>query len=284
MKGFILLFRSIYDCWVWDKAIYSQRWIDFIMQATWKDKEVFFHGVEFDLKRGQFVTSQRILSDRWHTNNKQVKTFLSRLIKDDMIVIERRKKFMVITLCNYNKFQSVLLPQIDDDFEPGSGVISEQKTSETSTKTQQQGATSRSRKKSIEQIINKKNNKPKKTLSEQTREQSFLEEVFKSDKLERGCAALGVTEDVFREIAQLVVNDWIFNEEEHWDFKHLLNTMRIKISVRDNDKQKQKANGKPGSENRSTDGRGESGGPSGENPLNRAKVHRSRAKESGVDC
>lgn len=276
MKGYILLYRSIYDHWVWGDPKYFYRWCDLLMLAAYQRKIIYFEGVEHTQERGQVITSQRKLSIRWSTNNDGVKEFLNKLKRSDMITHLRKGKATIINICNYDRFQIALK---DDDFDPYSDGFFGSQYTESSSEIRAENATKPSRKRSTTNKRNKKN-KTINPLSEKTREQGFLDEVFQKDKLKYGCESLGVGEEVFRQVAQQVVNDWIFNEEESWDFKHLLNTMRIKIAAITKENQKQKSNGKTVSKNRSSDGRGERGAESGENPLNRAKVHRAKTEES----
>ena len=53
MTGYILLYRSICDHWVWQDPKYLQRWLDLLIRATWeRKKKLYFQN---KLQMGYFV-------------------------------------------------------------------------------------------------------------------------------------------------------------------------------------------------------------------------------------
>lgn len=69
-----------------------------------------------------------------------------------------------------------------------------------------------------------------------SREQ-FKEEVLNNDlRTEQACVSLRITPGEYRELVGEVLNEWEFADEQDWSYKHLLNTLRIK--VRDQSKSK----------------------------------------------
>lgn len=110
-RGWIALHRSIIDHWVWNTSSKRlQRWIDLIFLASWQpEKEVFFGNGLVKLKRGQYATSTRRLMQRWHTNNHIVSDTLKLFESAGMISIDRKRNWMVITVCNYEKYQFAAL-------------------------------------------------------------------------------------------------------------------------------------------------------------------------------
>ena len=111
MRGWIALYRSIIDHWIWNTSSRRlQRWIDLIFLATWQpEKEVFFGSGLVKVKRGQYATSTRRLMQRWHTNNHVVGDTLKLFESAGMISIDRKRNWMIITVCNYEKYQFAAL-------------------------------------------------------------------------------------------------------------------------------------------------------------------------------
>ena len=111
MRGWIALYRSIIDHWIWNTSSRRlQRWIDLIFLATWQpEKEVFFGSGLVKVKRGQYATSTRRLMQRWHTNNHVVSDTLKLFESAGMISIDRKRNWMIITVCNYEKYQFAAL-------------------------------------------------------------------------------------------------------------------------------------------------------------------------------
>lgn len=104
-KGFILVPRSIDESWVWQKPSELKRWLDLLIQASWKNQTVRFGGQYVHLQRGQLATTIRLLAGRWCCSAHTVITFLDVLRKEGMIAYEPNKKFSVITIKNFNRYQ-----------------------------------------------------------------------------------------------------------------------------------------------------------------------------------
>lgn len=107
-KGWITLDRQIEDNWLWQDKPFSkgQAWIDLIIIVNHSDEKVPFDGGFYDLKRGQKLTSLVKLSDRWGWSTKKTSNFLNCLAKDKMLSQKRDTKKTVLTLLNYDKYQS----------------------------------------------------------------------------------------------------------------------------------------------------------------------------------
>lgn len=111
-KGYIKIWRK-----VWDDPIFDSRrtfskfeaWVDLIMLAAGKDKDVIFDANLISLKRGQVLTSQNRLSKRWGWSRNKVKKFLFLLMSEDHpkigLKIDRKKS--IITVINYNKYNPI---------------------------------------------------------------------------------------------------------------------------------------------------------------------------------
>jgi hypothetical protein len=107
-QGYVKIHRKIRECWIWaedEKFSKCQAWIDLIMSANHKDKKIPFNDEIITIKRGQFVTSIRKLSERWHWSKSTVVNFLKLLESDEMIHRDSDSSRTVLTVINYDVYQ-----------------------------------------------------------------------------------------------------------------------------------------------------------------------------------
>lgn len=106
-KGYIKLYRSIRDNWVWEEKPFSrgQAWIDIILSVNHKDAKIMFDGNSVLVKRGSLITSISKLADRWGWSRKKVTRFLNGLRDDSMLDFECTTKGTCISLRNYALYQ-----------------------------------------------------------------------------------------------------------------------------------------------------------------------------------
>ena len=72
--------------------------------------------------------------------------------------------------------------------------------------------------------------------------ENFEKEIFNNSlRVEQACMSLDITPDEYRQMARAVLNDWEFTEESDRSYKHLLNSLRIK--VREHSRQKRQCYG-----------------------------------------
>lgn len=108
-KGWIALHRSIRDHWLYqEKRVFSkyEAWLDILMDANHQDKKILFDGSLIEILRGQKITSIRQLCERWSWSNSKVNRFLKMLEDDGMIIKKSDTKKTVITITNYDVYQS----------------------------------------------------------------------------------------------------------------------------------------------------------------------------------
>ena len=94
-SGWIKLHRKIRDNPFWPKSRrYTplEAWLDVLMSANHAPAKNL-HGIStlVPVERGQFITSQVKLAERWRWNRKTVKKFLLFLKKNEMLDIETKK-------------------------------------------------------------------------------------------------------------------------------------------------------------------------------------------------
>lgn len=104
-QGWIKLYRSIREHWIWEDPIKLKWWLDILLQANHQDKKILLGNSLFNIERGQFHTSELKLMERWKVGKKAVRSFLELLEKDGMISLEKSKKGTTIKVLNYKGFQ-----------------------------------------------------------------------------------------------------------------------------------------------------------------------------------
>jgi hypothetical protein len=78
--------------------------------------------------------------------------------------------------------------------------------------------------------------------------EEFIAEALGDMMVERGCMAMRITPDEYRQLVTEVTNDWIFRDipDDEWTLTHLLAQMRIKHNINNRDNERQQTNGGPG--------------------------------------
>lgn len=105
-QGWIKLYRSLLDDEIWNieqPKCYGAAWVDLILLANHKHNTVY----EEPVSRGQHKTSLSKLSNRWHWRFEKVKKFLDMLVNDGKITVDYRPTNILITISNYDKFQTL---------------------------------------------------------------------------------------------------------------------------------------------------------------------------------
>ena len=107
----IKVYRKIRDTAVWNNNEpfdYRSAWIDLIMEANVKPNTFIYKGQTITVKRGEYYTSVRKLSNRWHWSKDKVNRFLKVLIKLDMVRKHKDIKCAtLLTIVNYSDYQNV---------------------------------------------------------------------------------------------------------------------------------------------------------------------------------
>ena len=108
--GWIKLSRQIQECdLLWDSfdEPFDRRsaWIDLLLMANHRDKEIMFNGKTIIVERGQRITSMRALAEKWHWSREKVKRYLDLLESENMIIRESDRRRTLLTIVNYSKFQ-----------------------------------------------------------------------------------------------------------------------------------------------------------------------------------
>ena len=118
-KGYIALSRSVRRA-EWAKcAIKRTLWENLLLDASYKSRSVNFKGVNWELTRGQLVTTREILSSQIEIGGKPVKsTIIRRALEffenQGMISKSGNRLGTVITIINYDAYQSYFCDQSND--------------------------------------------------------------------------------------------------------------------------------------------------------------------------
>jgi len=112
MEYYIPISRRLFEHQLWcEERKFSrfEAWLDIIQSARFEDTKQLIGNRLIDVRRGQMLVSLRFLANRWQWSTKKVNAFLDLLIHDKMIIKETPKETgqTVITICNYDKYNSI---------------------------------------------------------------------------------------------------------------------------------------------------------------------------------
>lgn len=101
-KGFIKIPRNITE-WRWYKDANTFKvFFHLLLTANYEDKDF----ENLTIRRGQRVISQSNLAVETGLSVKNIRTAISHLVKTEDVAVERHNKFSVITINNYDSYQS----------------------------------------------------------------------------------------------------------------------------------------------------------------------------------
>lgn len=105
--GWIKVDRQLQEHWLWEgRFSKGQAWIDLLLLANHDDVKTVYKGEIIVCKRGDVNRSMLYLADRWGWSRKSVKHFLDLLEKDGMVTTKVTTNRTIITLKNWEKYQS----------------------------------------------------------------------------------------------------------------------------------------------------------------------------------
>lgn len=108
-KGWIKVHRRLLDHWLWDTGdTFSKNaaWVDLLLSVNYKKNGFYFDGEIVECDKGEMITSETKLSERWKWSRSKVRTFLNLLQKDNMIEkVSKDKRYTTIKICNFKTYQ-----------------------------------------------------------------------------------------------------------------------------------------------------------------------------------
>lgn len=108
MNGFILLHRKIIDnpYYFSEPFTRSQAWVDLLLIANHKKGIFYKRGIRVEVQRGQIGYDSTTLAKRWQWSRGKVNRFLSELENDKQIVQQKTNITTLISICNYDIYQT----------------------------------------------------------------------------------------------------------------------------------------------------------------------------------
>lgn len=191
-EGWIKLHREVTSHWIWEiDEPFSKRgaWIDLLLMVNHKKRKLYFDGELIECRRGETITSETKLADRWGWSRTKLRSFLELLENDGMIKKHtKNKRYTIVSICEYDTYQK-------------SETTEKQNSNNTKTSQKQQ--------KNINKNV-KNDKKVKNTIGDSENsdyeipEQSDVEEYFKDSEM--------IPEDIPLE-AEKFINHY---EDEDW--------------------------------------------------------------------
>jgi DnaD/phage-associated family protein len=108
MEGWISLHRKLIENPIFLKPDLLQLFIYCLLRANHKPNKIIFNGKEMIIKRGQFITGREVLSKELKQNGITTYKRLKILENLDILNIKSNNKFSLVTVVNYDLYQSDL--------------------------------------------------------------------------------------------------------------------------------------------------------------------------------
>ena len=105
-QGWIKISRNITEHWLWQDSERLKWWLDLLLMASWKEQSKLVGKRIVTLQKGQIVASVTFLCKRWKRSRSMVEPFLEALQKEGMISKDVCKNISIISVLNYEKYQS----------------------------------------------------------------------------------------------------------------------------------------------------------------------------------
>jgi hypothetical protein len=82
-----------------------EAWIDILLSVNHKEGKVLIDYSVETVNRGEFITSEVKLANKWNWDRKTVRKFLTLLQQEEMILKNSTKRWTSITVINWDKYQ-----------------------------------------------------------------------------------------------------------------------------------------------------------------------------------
>ena len=111
-RGVFAVDRGIWSHPVFSDEPFTEReaWMWLVSEASYKPRKKRVGNAVADLRRGQLAASLRFIAKAWSWNHHKVARFLARLKTETMIEHQTSHDYTTITICNYDTYQRVSLP------------------------------------------------------------------------------------------------------------------------------------------------------------------------------
>lgn len=107
--GWIRLDRKIISNWVWEEKpfSYGQAWVDMLLMANHTSNRFPLGDEIIALEKGDFITSELKLMERWGWSKSKVRRFLKLLEIDGMILKKTDRRKTMIKIVKYDTYQDL---------------------------------------------------------------------------------------------------------------------------------------------------------------------------------
>jgi hypothetical protein len=173
MTGWIKIFRELLQ-WEWfEKAEMVQLFIYLLLKVNCEDKQ--WQGIV--IKRGQVVTSNSTIRRELKLSEQQIRTCIKRLISTGEITCQSTNRYIIITICNYDKYQEnkMYINEQNNEQTNTQATLKQQTNNEQTTTTKEYNNI---KEKNISKdILKKKSRITALSLSFEQRKDIFIEQV-----------------------------------------------------------------------------------------------------------
>ena len=107
MTGFITIDRTLMNHWCSSDPNFLAVWIWLLSDANWKDKKALINSCVVEIKRGQLIFGLNAFSKRSGVSVSKLRKIIDVLISEQMIDRLKTNKYSIITIANYNSYQTV---------------------------------------------------------------------------------------------------------------------------------------------------------------------------------
>lgn len=106
-RGYIALYRSIKDNWLWDEKPFtrSQAWIDILLTVNHTEQQVVIKNTVYTCKIGECLRSQDTWAKQWGWKRSEVRRFFRTLTDARMISLKNERKTTRLSVCNWDSYQ-----------------------------------------------------------------------------------------------------------------------------------------------------------------------------------
>jgi len=106
--SWIKIHRQLIDnhLWLSEPFTRAQAWIDLLLLAKYTDGFFYHRGIKVEYTRGMCTEGRVRFSSRWHWSIGKVDRFLNALQVEQQIIQHKSNVITLISIVNYNKYQS----------------------------------------------------------------------------------------------------------------------------------------------------------------------------------
>ena len=116
MAGWIKIHRDIDKHWISQDLKKLGWWVYLLYKASYEDNKTLVGHRVIEVKRGQLVVSLSDLAERFEVTKPTVIKFLDLLEQEGMITRCVDRKITIITICNYDGYQSLKEQPVTDSY------------------------------------------------------------------------------------------------------------------------------------------------------------------------